>query len=66
MTTCLGHILLAAMVDVNPTRRALLALFHEAIEERSTMVAPGGMKIGSCLELVGSGFLLCNEITYQQ
>lgn len=62
MATCFRDILLTAMVDVNPTHGALLALFHQAIEKGPTMVTPCGVQVGGCLEHMGSRFLVCKEI----
>ena len=53
----LGHHLMAAMVHIDTTLRALLALFHEPIEEGATVVAPCRVQVCGGAKLVWCGNL---------
>ena len=57
LPTVLGHHLMTAMMHIHTTFCALLALFHEPIEERATVVAPGRVEVCGGTELVWGGNL---------
>ena len=58
LATGLGHQLMAAVVDIDPTGCALLALFHQPVQQGATVLAPGGVQVGGGSELVGY-WVLC-------
>ena len=52
---------MAAVVYVNPTPTALLALLHETVDERAAVVTPRGMEVGGGPERVGGWCLAGRE-----